>query len=158
MKKAIRIISLILLVIVIIMIAFFIDTYLGIKRGDFIKWDNQWYSKEQIKEKFPPQYINTPAKNTPEEVYKIFRDALLAGDIEKALEQITVESRNNYNNFFYDKEVLNKFKDSLPEKFIFKKRSENENNLYFDWDRGDGYEHTLSFVKDINGYWKIDQI
>ncbi|MFH1677244.1 MAG: hypothetical protein ABH888_00325, partial [Patescibacteria group bacterium] len=88
MNKTIKITAVIIAVIILIAFVFFIWTYIKIKNGDLVKWDNKWYTKEELKKAFPPQYIEVPAKNTPEQVYTIFRQALLDNDIEKALEQI----------------------------------------------------------------------
>ena len=156
MKKFLKISGIVLAVIILTVFLFMLWTYFRIQRGDLVKWDNEWYTKEELKEKFPPQYIDVPAKNTPEKVYAKFRQALLDDDIEEALEQIREESRDGYMEVFIDNDKFNKWVKSLPEN-ITDLRVDG-NFAYYDWDKGDGYKHSIDFEKDLNGYWKIDSI
>lgn len=161
-KKVFKIIGIIAAVIAIIAVLFFVWTYVRIRRGDLVKWDNHWYTKEQLKAKYPPQYIEVPAKNTPEEVYAKFRQALLDNDIETALEQIRKEKREEYGKVLRDNEILNKYKQ-LPELDQIKK-SEYETygnfSSYYYSEKIDNEEKIFSieFEKNEYGYWKIDSI
>ncbi|MBU1778054.1 hypothetical protein KJ992_00095, partial [Patescibacteria group bacterium] len=151
MNKTIKITAIIIAVIILIAFVFFIWTYIKIKNGDLVKWDNKWYTKEELKKAFPPQYIEVPAKNTPEQVYTIFRQALLDNDIEKALEQIRKENREEYRKAFQDKEKFDKWVKSLPKALT--KENEDGNFAYYDIDYGTEYKNTVSFLKNSEGYW-----
>ncbi|MBU2264165.1 hypothetical protein KJ797_02430, partial [Patescibacteria group bacterium] len=87
-KKIFKIIAIIVGIVLMLFFSLFFYKNWQVNRGDLVKWEGVWYTKQELKEKFPPQYIEVPAKNTPEQVYTIFRQALLDNDIEKALEQI----------------------------------------------------------------------
>lgn len=121
-----------------------------------VKWDNQWYTQKELEEKFPPQEYDVPAKNTPEQIYAKFRQALLDNDIELALEQIREENRDGYREAFKDEEKLKEWIGELPENII--KENEYNNLAYYDLDMGTEYKNTVSFTKNQNGYWEIDQI
>lgn len=156
MKKAVKIFIYVFLAAAILLIAYFVYIKYQIDRGNLVKWGGAWYTKEQLKEKFPPRYIEVPAKNTPEEVYAKFREALLKDDIESALSLIREKNREGYRDAFKNKEKLKRWIETLPEEI---------NNLridgnfgYYDWDKKDGYSHTIDFMKGGDGYWKIDQI
>ncbi|MBU1730108.1 hypothetical protein KJ557_00920 [Patescibacteria group bacterium] len=147
-----RIIGVVLLIILIIVVLF-VRAHIRIQNGDLVKWEGKWYTKEELKDTFPPQYIEVPAKNTPEEVYATFRQALLDNDIEKALGEIREENREEYRKAFEDKEKFEKWVKSLPEK-ISNLRIDG-NFGYYDWDKGDRYKHTIYFRKNEYGYWQI---
>lgn len=155
-KKVLKIIGIIAATIAIIAILFFIWTYIRMRRGDLVKWDNHWYTKEQLKAKYPPQYIEVPAKNTPEEVYAKFRQSLLDNDIEAALEQMREKNRNDYREAFKDKEKFDKWVESLPEEL--NKEREEGNYAYYNVNYGTENKNTATFIKNEYGYWEIDQI
>lgn len=125
-------------------IGYFIYVYIQIQRGEYVKWNGIWYTKEELKEKYPPQYVETPAKNNPEEVYAIFRQALLDGNLELALEQITEQERKEYKEILNVDGAMKKWGDELPHKIILEKISGN-----------DAYYNLITFSKDYTGYWKI---
>ena len=119
----------IVLIIVILYISFVVWTAIRIKRGDLVKWDNQWYTKEELAKKFPPQVYEVESKNTPEEVYTKFRQALLDNDIETALSQIREEKRDEFRQTFNNAEELNKYR-SIPElNKIIKREKESYGNF-----------------------------
>lgn len=159
-KKILKIGGIILGAIIILLIIIFIDTKIKISRGDLVKWDGQWYTKEQLKKKFPPQYIEVPEKNTPEEVYAKFRTALLNKDYETALSLITEKNREGYRDAFKDKEKLDRWVKRLPEEII--KESESGNFASYHYinfsDSSDKMAHPINLEKNYNGYWEIDSI
>lgn len=159
-KKTVKILGIIIAIIIVAFVLFLIFVRIQINRGDLIKWDGQWYTKEQLKEKFPPQYIETPAKNTPEEVYAKFRQALLDNDIEMALGQMSDYRKNEYAEAFKDRERLIEWAKKLPREMIKKDQYENFSSYYYKnaIDEDDKIAHPINFSKDSNGYWKIDQI
>ena len=154
LKKFLKILGIIIAVLAIVFILFLVWVRIQINRGNLVKWDGQWYTKEQLKEKFPPQYIEVEAKNTPEEVYAKFRQALLDNDIETALEQIREEKRKEYREAFKDREKLEEWVGTLPE-YIENLRISG-NFGYYDWDKGDGYKHTIDFLKELDKNDEVD--
>jgi len=163
MKKLIKILFIILVAILFLAAMYFAWTYIRIQRGDLIKWDNKWYTQEQLREKFPPQEYDAPAKNTPEEIYAAFRQALLDDDIEGALGQITEEKREKYREVFGDKEKLENYKKVPGVDKIKKSEGETYGNFssyYYSEFNNQNKEkvYYIEFIKDINGFWKIDQI
>lgn len=130
--------------VLILVIGYFVYFYIQIQRGEYVKWNGIWYTKEELKEKYPPQYVETPAKNTPEEVYATFRQALLDGNLELALEQITERRRGEYREILNIEGSMEKWGDELPHKIILEKISGN-----------DAYYNLVTFSKDYTGYWKI---
>lgn len=156
MKKAARVFIYVLLGIVILVISYFIYIKYQIDKGNLVKWEGRWFTKEQLKEKFPPQYVEVPAKNTPEEVYAKFREALLKNDIEGALALIKEKNREDYRKAFKDEEKLDKWIKTLPAEI--KKEREDGNYAYYGIDYGTNNKNTATFVKNSAGYWEIDQI
>lgn len=162
-KKAFKIIGIVLAVIVLAVFLFLLWNYIRIQRGDLVKWDNQWYTQKELEEKFPPQEYDVPAKNTPEQVYTKFRQALLDNDIELALEQIREESREEYREIFknYQKEnsSLKMLGKIYPDEIS--QNHEYGNFATYDFIFFQNKERVYSsakFIKDQEGYWKIDQI
>jgi hypothetical protein len=156
MKKTIKILAIILGVLFVLFVGYLAYTRYLINKGDLVKWQGQWYTKEQIKQKYGEQEYNVESKNTPEEVYTKFREALLKNDIEGALSQMTEKSRPEYREAFKNKEKFDKWVKSLPNK-ITKERIDN-NFGYYDVDYGTEYKNSMTFIKNIQGYWQIDII
>lgn len=130
--------------------------YIKIQRGDVVKWGGVWYTKEELAQKFPPQYYEAEAKNTPEEAYVVFRQALIDGNLELALEQMTEKHKEEYRVAFQDKIKFDEWVKRLPEQIS--KEEESGNYASYDIDMKSEYKHTVRFSKDINGYWKINSI
>ncbi|MBU4374897.1 hypothetical protein KKH38_00095, partial [Patescibacteria group bacterium] len=129
---------------------------------DLVKWDNQWYTQKELEEKFPPQEYDVPAKNTPEQVYTKFRQALLDNDIELALEQIREEQKSRYKQIFNDLSILGEYR-KFPEVSEIKKSEQetygNFTSYYFKFITNEReIDYSIQFEKDQEGYWKIDQI
>lgn len=158
-KKYFKIIAIILAIILLLVIGFFVFVYIQIQRGEYVKWDGKWYTNEELKEKYPPQYGETPAKNNPEEVYATFRQALLDEDLELALEQITITQRDEYRRIFSIEGKMKEWGGKLSE--TINKRGINGNFASYSVDvagpKGD-FKSGVSFSKDFTGYWKIDSI
>lgn len=155
-KKILKIAGIVLGAVVLLIVGFLIYTKIQINRGDLIKWGGQWYTKEQLEKKIPPQYIEAPAKNTPEEVYVKFREALLKDDIETALGLITGSNREKYKEAFKDEEKLEEWVRKLPKGIT---REDSYGNFaYYNIDMGTENKNTISFIKNEYGYWEIDSI
>ncbi len=145
---------------VLLFAALMIYTRIQINKGNLVKWDNQWYTKEQLKEKFPPQYYEAPAKNTPEEVYAKFREALLANDIEGALGLMVEGKREEYRKDFENTEILEKYKTIPDVNQIKKQEKDSYGNFaiyyYFDEKQTiDDIPFKIQFEKNFDGYWEI---
>ncbi|MDD4333132.1 MAG: hypothetical protein PHT51_03395 [Patescibacteria group bacterium] len=156
MKKALLIVGAVLAVIILLAGGFVVYNYVRIQRGDLVKWDNQWYTKEELAKKFPPQVYEVEAKNTPEEVYADFCQALLANDTDKALSYIVEKNRDEYRKAFEDKTKLENWVKKLPEKIT--KENEYRNFAYYDINMGTKMKNTVSFIKNQVGFWEIDRI
>ena len=136
--------------------------YIRIQRGDLIKFNGHFYTKEEM-EAFPPQYHEAPEQNTPEEVYIIFRQALLDDNIELALEQISEESKEEYREALNKPEKL-KIYQEIPEVKVIKRQEKDSygnyaSYVYYDKEKIEGeIPYSIDFEKNWYGYWKIDSI
>lgn len=155
-SKKLKIIAIIAGVLVILYAVNMIYAYIRIQRGDVVKWEGAWYTKEELAQKFPPQYAESVAKNTPEEVYATFRQALLDNNLELALEQMTDKHREEYGVAFQDKVKFDEWVGRLPEKIT--KEEESGNYASYDIDMKSEYKHTVRFFKAVDGIWKIESI
>lgn len=151
-----KIIGFVVLSAVVLLFLLLIWTKRKIDNGEMVKWDGKWMTQEEFHKIVPPQVYKVESKNKPEEVYASFRQALLANDMEKALGLIRLEKREVYRTAFGDKVKLGEWVKKLPEHFI--KEGEDGNYSYYNWEKNDGYKHTVIFIKNKDGYWEIDQI
>ena len=155
-NKILKIVSIVVAILAILFVAAVAYNYVRLQRGDLVKWDGKFYTKEEFSKMFPPQYCDAEAKNNPEDVYKVFRQALLDNDIETALNQINIKSRDKYREAFKDQAKFDSWVKRLPEKI--EKENEHENFANYDLDMGSQYKNTVNFIKNCSGYWKIDSI
>jgi len=136
--------------------------YYRIKTGDIVQYNGKWMTRAQydfVVKTLGDQYVETPAKNTPEEVYAKFREAVLKDDFTEALEQISPSRREGWKKVFENvtkKEELEKWKKSLPEKLKLEKIEGNY--AQFEIDYGTQQYNGVTFSKDISGYWHIDSL
>ncbi|MFH1255167.1 MAG: hypothetical protein V1667_01715 [bacterium] len=154
LKKILKIFAICFGLFIILYICWSVYIKIQIDKGNLIKWDNKFYTKEELKQAFPPQEYDVPAKNTPEQVYAEFRQALLNNDIEGALAQIREKNREEYRQAFKDKEKFDKWVKSLPEKIT--EESELGNFSHYDIDYGTENKNTITFIKNSDGYWQVD--
>ncbi len=159
-KMILKVFGVATLFLVVVAVFFLIYTKIQINRGDLVKWDGRWYTKEELSQKFPPQYYEAPAKNTPEEVYAAFRDDLLKNNTEGALSLITEKHREEYKQAFQDKEKFDAWVKRFPVMI-------NQDNVlgnfasyhyYNSTNKTDTMAHPIEFIKNVNGYWEIDSI
>lgn len=127
-----------------------------IEKGDLVEWGGRLYTKEELNKAFPPQYYEAVAKNTPEEVYMTFRQALLDGNIDLALEQISSKRKEVYRTIFKDENIMMEWGRKLPQSIA--KEDEMGNYAHYNASMNTGNKNGITFTKDINGYWKIDSI
>ena len=137
--------------------------YYQLQTGQLFLVEGEVYTREEVEEKWPHKY-HVEAKNTPEEVYSKFRQALLNNDIETALECIEEEERGKYRKDFSRPKVLKNYKSIPPVSEIKKDKefdySENYLNYYYIENKKseDGKFYHIHFIKKQNGYWKIESI
>ena len=154
MIKALKILGLFVLVFATIFILMTARNLYLVRTGGIVKWDNKWYTKKELAEKFPPQYYEVEAKNTPEEAYAGFRQALLENDIEKALGYVVEEKRGVYREAFQLRTDLDSWINQLPEEII--KKDEFENFAIYEINFQTENLNTLTFIKNKEGYWGVD--
>ncbi|MFH0891463.1 MAG: hypothetical protein V1867_01650 [Candidatus Falkowbacteria bacterium] len=131
-----------------------------INRGDILEYDGKWYTKEQVRELFGPQYYEVESKNTPEEVYAAFREALLRDDKETALMLIREERKEKYINSFSSKNLID-LGSMYPEIITKDELNSTGNHAVYKYNWNDGEKDTESeifFTKNSQGYWEIDGI
>lgn len=156
MKKTLKITGIVIGVLLILVILFFGYQYYRIKTGDIVQYNGKWMTRAQydyVVKTLGDQYVETPAKNTPEEVYAKFREAVLKDDFSAALEQIRPSYRVQWQKFFEIKEEVEKFKKNLPETIV--KEKIDGNRAYYEIKYNDGSKSRADFDKNINGIWQI---
>ena len=158
-KKVLKIIGLGLALAVLLYVGWSVYLKIRIDRGDIIVWEGKTYTKEELKKQFPPQEYNTPAKNTPEEVYANFREALLKNDIEGALAQITLKNQEKYKEILKSHFDLKILGEEYPNKIILDHEYGNFSAYNFKFIKENKeVESSIEFIKNSDGYWQIDQI
>jgi hypothetical protein len=150
-KKAFKIIGWLMIFTFLMFSALMVYNYVRIQRGELIKWEGRYYSREKLREMFPPQYYEVPAKNTPEETYTAFRQALLDNKKEEALEHISEKNRQLYREAFEDEERLSEWVKKLPEEIIKEDEYGNFSNYYYlnAIDLEDNIAHFINFKKTL---------
>ncbi len=156
MKKSLKILVIVAAVAALLLVGYLAYIRYLISQGELVKWDNQWYAKEQLAAKYPPQVYDVPEKNTPEEVYAAFRQALLDGEIETALGFIVEKKQEQYRNAFENKEKFDVWVKKLPA--TIKLENKHGNLANYDIDMNTKNKNTTTFLKNNKGYWKIDSI
>ncbi|MDP2709133.1 MAG: hypothetical protein Q8O93_03745 [bacterium] len=159
-KKILKIFGMALVALVLVYAGWTVYLKVQIDRGNLIKWDNKFYTKQELKEKFPPQEYSVEAKNTPEQVYAEFRQALLNNDIEGALGLIREETKTKYVKEFADQKILEKYKKMPDVQEIKKSEKESVDNYanYYYFLNDNEIPFQIEFIKNSDGYWQIDQI
>lgn len=129
------------------------------------KFPFRMYTAEELAEKgiYPESlYEDVPTRTRPEQTYVKFRQALIDEDLDKAAECFIKEQQKDWKESLYeirDKGFLQKMIDDLPEKVentsITGSLTSYEYVIPTDPER---FLHTITFVKNKNGDWKIDGI
>lgn len=160
MKQFFKILGVLVLAIVLIYIGSVLHTKYLIETGQLVNWQGTWYNTEELKAMLGEQYYEVEAKNTPEQVYTEFRQALLDNDLEKALSLMTEDSRDEYREAFKDQEKFDAWLEKLPEEIVKESEYGNFSSFYYTnaIDKDDNIAHPVRFVKNIDGYWEIDKI
>ncbi len=160
-RKTLRFIIIILGLFFVAFFAIFLHKYRQIKSGEVVKFQGHWYTQEQLHQLIPPQYapLKEP-KNTTEEVYTKFREALLAGRIEEALGYIRERDREYYVEAFNDPERLKAYL-GIPE---FDELDQDDEIKSFQkgyryYEKGEETPYTIGFkLNQITALWEIDSI
>jgi hypothetical protein len=181
-----KIVSLVLFIIIFLAIAFFVWTqyirWYG-ERKIYIEsglaedhFPYRIYTERELAEKGrmvveSQELMNVPTRTTPEETYATFRQALIDWDVDKAISCFTKEKQAEYRiAMLKAKEegriqgIIEKLKDISPEGQKVTKGStgdastsyellykEKESDIKF-------ISHSIGFVKDWNGDWKMENL
>jgi len=120
------------------------------------------YSQAELDKMYPQiKYADIPTRVTPEETYAKFREALKTNNLEMALAQLSVESRNyNKNKVSIETAYKNgKFTEiykKYPEKIDKEYAAESMAQFYFL--EKDESRYPIDFLKDASGDWKMDSL
>ena len=142
MKKPIKVLLIILAAVFFGGAGYLFYIQYKINRGDLFEYEGVWYTKEQARELFGPQYYEVESKNTPEEVYV----ALMRED-----------KREEYRNAFENKEKFDNWVKRFPESIIKDHVYSNNASYHYlnDADANDREAHPTLFEKNKMGYWEI---
>ena len=159
LKKIIRPVLIVLGLLFVIYFAFSVHNYRRIQSGELVQFQGHWYTPAQLREILPPQYeeLKEPI-NTTEEVYTKFREALLGGEIEKALGYIREESKSRYRDDFNNKEDIKVYLN-IPDfsKMRLHDSLENFQEGYSYDENGKTY-HINFKLNQKTALWEIDNI
>jgi len=157
LKKIFKIIAWVVAVAVALLLLNYAYFKYQVAVGDMVYYGDRWYTKSQLRKIIPPQYVDIPAKNTPEEVYANFRQALLNNQIDAALTYVRGENQAS------QRDALVKFGDLIalgniyPEKIAREKIEGNFAQYKYSFVKdGNMTNSIILFEKDIDGYWKLD--
>jgi len=123
------------------------------------------YSQAELDKMYPQiKYADIPTRVTPEETYAKFREALKTNNLEMALAQLSVESKNyeknreNLERMYKEEKFLELHKEylgTIQKEYM----AESIAQFYFLEKKEDGnYRYSLDFIKDANGDWKMDSL
>lgn len=142
----------------------FVNSFYHDYKGDFRAEDGKYYAPEDLAENI----VNEPEegveiKRTPEETYMLFRDALLAGDVDGVLGYVEQNQIAAYRAEFSNPETLKLYQAIPPVEKI--KDTELMSGLYRSYMyymdgqiEGEDMPYTITFVLDDTGYFLIESI
>ena len=161
-NKKFKIISFILLVLIISTFSgFFYFRHLIINK-EIIKCDGRWYTKKSWHDNFGNYDLGS--KNTHEEVYTTFKQALLDNDVEKVLQLMREERKSGYGS------LLKRYQNELGSLKSLGERYPNEIHKINSYNNFSSYKYkfigvdnqvidsNIEFVRNSDGYWQIDAI
>jgi len=169
----------------IIIIALF---YLG--ASEFNKWwqeKQKWIKMGFASDKFPFRmlteeelvrkglwsgesewYNSIPTRTTPEQTYAIFKQALIDGDFDKAVECFTEEKRAGYKEAMIKAkeegripEILKQLTEIYPDGDKIVKGQNRISSVTYEFfiiENGKKTSHPIDFSKDFNGDWKMENL
>ena len=119
-----------------------------------------------------PALINTPTRTRPETTYAKFRQALESEDLDTAAECFIKEQQEVWKKSLYeirDKNLLQEMLNDLPERledtYKYEERAGEDLNstalMSYDYEskeNGEWYSHVISFNKNWDGDWLIEDL
>jgi len=158
--------------------------------GEIVKW---WKEKQDlvkmgfVHDKFPftplteeelvrkglwsgeSQWYNSiPTRTTPEETYAIFRQALIDGDIDKAVGCFVEEKQAEYRQALEKAkqdgripEIIKQLTEIYPRSETIQKGSNKDSFATYELivvENGKNISHPIPFQKDFNGDWKLESL
>jgi hypothetical protein len=162
-KKIFKILSLFAAAIILAVFFYYGYFFIRIKQGYYTKFNNQWYTQAELKKLVPPQYYDAPAKNNPAEVYTDFREALKNNNQARALSFFSSQTKGTYQKIFTDYQKKNKSLAGLAEIYLpdITITDQFKNFATFNFKFKQDEKNITSsgkFVKDSEGYWRIEYI
>lgn len=163
MKKTLKIVWQVLLALLVLFIIIFAFRAWQIKTGRIMKLENgNWISRADYIKAYPPEGTIFPDKNTPFETYDQFYALIQKGDYENAVLLIDDGDKSRQpwylTNLKKGGKSVDKWKNELPLKLNVENLQITGNHAKFNWDKKDGYFHSIDFTKKQDGYWKISDI
>jgi len=147
------------------------------------KFPYRMYTERELVEKGlwsgeSPALNAVPTRTTPEETYVIFRQALIDGDLDKAVECFIKAKQEAWRSSLYEiknkgflQEMLNDLPDKLEDAYFYtdditgkdtKNRDLNHiaisSYYYISKNDPEKMAKTMTFSKDWNGDWKIEKL
>lgn len=123
------------------------------------------YTQEELDKLFPQiKYADIPTRVTPEQTYANFREALRTNNLDLAVEQLSVESKNyqenkaNLEGVYKEGKFTSLYKEYL-EKIEKGYMYEALAQYYFVENKsGKITNYPIVFSKDVSGDWKMDSL
>jgi len=123
------------------------------------------YTQEELNKMYPQiKYADVATRVTPEETYAKFRQALKENNLEMAIEQLSKESKNYAENVktITKAHEENRFREAFenyPENIEKESMAESIASYYYFRKESDiNLKTHISFIKDANGDWKLDNL
>ncbi len=162
MKKSLKIGVSIVSIAFLMAFIFFGYRFWQISTGKIFKVGDVWMTHEVVHEIYVDPNVQVPtSKNTPEEVYTKFREAILVNDIEGALKYIVPQKQAEYKKRFNDPAVLKKYQTIPESEKLIPGKIQNDywvSYTYVGIENNEKVEYSLDFEMNKDGYWLIDLI
>ena len=123
------------------------------------------YTESELAKMYPQiKYADVETRVTPEQTYAQFRQALQENNLEMAIEQLSKESKNYAENVktITKAHEENRFREAFenyPENIEKESMAESIASYYYFRKESDiNLKTHISFIKDANGDWKLDNL
>ncbi len=168
-----------LVILLIASTALFIGNYYAQKWVDFkmakvsiglaeSKFPYREYTQEELNKMYPQiKNADVPTRITPEQTYANFRQALKDNNLEMAIEQLSKESREKYEenkkmleDFYQEnkfEELYKYYNEKITQSFMFDTSAQYDFN-YYSTEYKINLIGDISFFKNANGDWKMDSL
>lgn len=133
------------------------------------KFPYRMYTERELVEKGlwsgeSPALNAVPTRTTPEETYAVFRQAIIDDDLDKAIECFVENKRDTVHkglgDVLKDQQLKTEMLNDLPEK-LENLKLPNRSSVSYDYSiirEGKRWAQTMTFSKDWNGDWKIEDL